>query len=130
MTPIYSYQIGTALGSMTNLESLTTPVSPPKSKPKFYEEALDLGDSTVRGGGRPSVVWHWDFLTQAQRDQLRTFCTGASANIYIKSRGLDSTSAYMCYSAVMIWPIEEERVATKRLDFNIEFRNLVAQTCP
>lgn len=124
----HDYQIGATLVGMANLQALTQPVTYPKSIPMLYVEMLTLGDNTERGIGAPNVIWHWDKITDAERDQLRTFCTGASATVYIKSRSLDNTDAYVVYQAVMVWPsLKEERDATRRLNFDIEFRELIAQ---
>lgn len=123
----YSYQIGTSTGTLTNVESLTTPLPPPKSTFTPYAEPVDLGNGAVRGAGWASATWNWGFLTQAQRDQLRTYCTGASASVYIVTRKTDTTDAYTTYSGVMIWPQNEERDSKYvRTDFTVEFRKLVA----
>ena len=120
------YQIGTTYGGLANLEALTTPVIPPRSTFVPYSASIELGDGTVRGGGWAVATWTWDFLTRAQRDQLRTFCTGKSAAVYIKTRKTDTVDAYQVYTAVMVWPENEERSHGYRLDFTLEFRKCVA----
>lgn len=123
----HDYAIGTTSGGLTNLQALATPVTYPRSRPAPYTDVITLGDNTERGIGAPVVTWHWDKITQAERDMLRTFCPGASASIFITTRTLESGDVYDNYSAVMIWPsMKEERDATRRLDFDIEFRELVA----
>lgn len=123
--PIYSYEIGASYVGMTNLESLTTPLPAPKSTFRPYSQYIRLGDGTVRGSGWAEATWRWGFLTRAQRNQLRTFCTGASANVYIKTRKNDSSDAYQVYMAIMIWPEEEEKSLGKRIGLEIRFTNLV-----
>ncbi len=124
---LYDYEIGASYGAMVNLESLTAAVNPPKSSFRPNSQRQQLGDGTVRGGGWATAEWRWGFVTQAQRDQLRTFCTGASSEVYIKTRKNDA-DAYQVYTAVMIWPEVEEKIAGRRLDFVIQFQNLQEYT--
>ena|SRR5271157_2004117 len=134
MANLYGFQIGTTLEGMTNLENLATPVVPPKSHFTQYADQVPLGDNTVRGVGAPTAHWHWDFLTQAQRDQLRIFCAGASAVVYITtvindSDATENPTRYGSFQAVMIWPsLAEEKDATRRISFDIEFRQLIPET--
>lgn len=122
---LYSYELGTTYAGMTNVEELATPLPPPRSTFKPYSQAVNLGNGRVRGNGCPVTEWRFGFLKQAQRDQLRTFCPGASAEVYIKTRQNDSADSYQVYTAVMVWPEEEEKRAGRRLDFVVKFRNLV-----
>ena len=124
--PLYSYEIGTT-SSTTNLESLTTPVNPPRGTFVEWSRTYDRADGLVAADGYPVASWHFDVLTQAMVTQLRTFCSGKSANVYIKTRKLDNS--FVKYSAVMIWDDKqmEKRVFNGRyLDVEIEFRKLVA----
>ena len=115
----YEYEIGSTYGGMANLGELSTPVPAPARTFKPYSVRKPLGDGTVRGLGFAQATWRWGYLTQDQRDQLRTFCSGASAGVYIKTRKNDGT--YQVYSAVMVWPDEEEFKNGKVLDFSIQF---------
>lgn len=127
---LYEYKIATeaaGVGGLTNVESLATPVPAPKSTFEEYLEQVQLGDGTVRGAGWMTATWHWDVLSQAQRNQLRTYCTGASEVVYIRTRKNDSSDAYANYKAVMIWP-SEEKTAGRRLDFTLRFQALELQT--
>lgn len=133
MGTIASYEIGTSLGGMVNIESLTTPVRPPKYNYQPYSKPIPLGSGGVRGGGWPLAEWHWDMISAAERDQLRAFCPTASAVVYIKTRvNSNSTSPaavdqYKIFKAVMVWPNPEgEREAGgRRRDFTIKFQALV-----
>lgn len=125
MAPIYDYKIGITSGGMTNLELLTVPIPNMQSFYKPYSETVQLGDGNLFGRGYPQVDWIWNLLKREQRDQLRTFCTGASAVVYIRTRINDNADEYKNFQAVMIWPLEEERFARKRMDFTIQFRQLV-----
>lgn len=125
-TYAYNYEIG--IGGTLNLQALTIPINYPKSTYHPYSQMLDIGDGTVRGGGWPTATWHWDFLPKAQRDALRQIITGASRSVNIRTKVMDS-DAYVYFTAVAIWPIEsEERDAGRRLNFDIQFRNMVAYT--
>jgi hypothetical protein len=109
-----------------NLEDLTTPLDAPRSSFVDYSQTIPLGDGTVRGAGWPIAEWRWGYMSQAQRDQLRTFCTGASAAVYVRTRENDTSDAYQRYTCTMIWPTDgEEKVHGKRLDFVVTFQNLV-----
>jgi hypothetical protein len=118
-----TYKIGTTLVGMVTLASLGVP--DPKSTYEPYSEQLELGNGKIRGGGFPTATWHWGFLKQAWRDALRAYCTGASASIFIETRITDTSDAYDQFSVVIVWPQEEERDAFRRLDFTLEFRQLV-----
>lgn len=122
----YSYGISSSSSQITLLGSLTTPVTPPKSIFRPFSLQIPLGDGTVRGAGWATAIWHWDVLSRAERDMLRTFCTGQSASVWIQTRTMDTADSYAVYSAVMVWPIvSEERDTGRRMRFDIEFRKLV-----
>lgn len=124
--PIYENEIGTTYGGMTNIESLTVPLPNMQSFYKPYAQVTDLGSGETKGLGSPQTEWKWNLLTRAQRDQLRQFCTGSSATVYIRTRINDNTDEYLDFRAIMIWPLEEERFARKRMDFTIVFKHMVA----
>lgn len=127
-TPSYLYAIGST-STTTNVEQLTTPLPPPKSTYHGGADEIDLGNGAVRLAGWVNVEWHWGFLTRSQRDQLRTFCTGASATVFIRTRTNDTADSYAYLTGQMIWPsLAEERDAGRRIDFTIRFRNLVVFT--
>jgi hypothetical protein len=128
---LYNYMISagsSGSGALVNVENLSTPVDPPKGLFHPYSQMLQLGDGTVRGGGWATATWSWKIITVAQRDQLRTFCPGASAVVYIQTRTMDSTDSYGIYQAVMVWPITtEDRDIGQyrpRPDFEIKFQRL------
>ena len=119
-----AYQIGTTLGALATLKSIGIP--DPKSSYKPYADVIVLGNGANRGVGLPVAIWHWGYLTRAQRDLLRAFCTGASATIFIETRTNDTVDVFDQFTATMIWPADEMKDAGRRIDFVIEFRNLVA----
>lgn len=127
----YDYQIGVSSGSMMKLESLvisgsTVVVPYPKSTFIPYSEEQQLVSGLVRGVGYPQATWIWGVTTREERDALRTFCTGKSASVYIKTKTMDSADSYHTYTGVMVWPTqEEERDVQRRTELKILFRRLV-----
>lgn len=128
MANLYSFEIGTTLGGMVNVETLDSGNLPaPKATYKPYSELIPLGNGSVRGTGYPTIVWKWGILSRSARDALRTYCPGSSALVYIKSQAIDSADAYVTYLAWMVWPEEEDRQASRRVEFSIEFRKPIEQ---
>lgn len=118
-----SFEIGTTYGGMANVESLATPLYPPLSTWDDGPFPIELASGGVRSGGWTFVTWHWDFLTQDQWTQLQTFCSGRSADVYIKTKKDDET--YQVYTAIMVRPSGPKRRSSKVLDITVEFRNCV-----
>jgi hypothetical protein len=132
----YLFMIGTTQAGMTNLEELAVPILPPRYTFTPFSVYSDLGNGMVRGGGWAEAKWIWnadnnDYIPTKQRDQLRQFCPGASATVYIQTyiNDKDSSSglpdAVKKFQAVMIWPQGENRDAKVRRDFVLQFRSLV-----
>ncbi len=136
MIPDYSpdYKIGlVSSGSgLMNLSALvvsgsTIAVSYPKSTFVPYSSEQQLVSGLVRGVGYPVATWIWGSITREERDALRSFCPNKSANVYIRTKTMDSADAYATYSAVMVWDTEnEQRDTQRRLEFKIIFQTLVA----
>lgn len=128
---LYDFKIGTfagGVGAITNLESLATPVTPPRWFYRGDVERRKLASGLIRSLGLPVAEWRWGVISQAQRDMLRTFCSGASAQVYIRTKTNNSSDAYANFLAMMVWPEEEEVDASRRLDFVIRFDRLEVQT--
>lgn len=124
--PTYNYEIGTT-SSTTNVESLTTPVNPPRGDFREWSRSYDKADGTVGGDGFPMATWTFDLLSQAMVAQLRTFCTGRSASVFINTRKNDDTFAK--YSGVMIWDpgqVRKRAPGDRYRNIVIEFRKLQA----
>lgn len=130
--PRYEYSIGLTKAGLTNVESLATPLNPPKG---LYTEAtaiFDKADGNVSGHGFPVVTWIFDVLTVAMVAQLRSFCTGQSAEVWIKTRispdSLTSTDGYRVFNGIMIWPSQDymtkRQMGGKYLGLEIQFRRL------
>jgi hypothetical protein len=130
-----TYMIGTTYGGLTALSSLATPVRLPKYSYMEYSKPLPLGSGLVRGGGWATAEWHWDVISAAERDMLKTFCTGASAFVYIMTRRNVNTGSgsalvvdsYLPFYCVMVFPVPQgERDFTGiRKDFTIKFHALI-----
>ena len=125
------YKIGAVSGSMMLLSALvvsgsTVAVSPPKSTYMPYSSEQQLVSGLVRGVGYPVATWIWGVVTREERDALRSFCPGKSANVYIRTKTMDSADLYADFSAVMVWDTEnEQRDTQRRLEFRITFQTLV-----
>ena len=124
------FKIGTTLVGMTALESLTTPVDLPQWEYYPYARLVTLGSGGTRGIGLPKVVWTFPILDVDQISQLRTFCSGASAQVYIRTKIQDGT--YADFLADMIWPVSKDgqhkpSFPDHRSGLVIEFRNMVEQ---
>lgn len=88
-----------------------------------------LANGQMRSVGLPWCRHIWDVLPQTQRDVLRGILTATSGTCYIWTRTNDSTDAFKVFTATYTWPEgNENKDALKRLDFVLEFRNLVLVT--
>ncbi len=127
----HDYEIGSTEAGLTNLGQLDTPVPAPKGAFIEHSRRVTLGDGTVRGLGWAEATWTWNNgLTREQRDQLKEFCAGASAPVYIRTRTNDEEDEYEYFTATMIWPEGEDNEWGWRRDFVIEFRNCQVYTPP
>lgn len=125
-----NYAIGTTVENLTNLAALATKVRYPKSSYQPATIYQNLGSGLVRAGGWRTPVWAFAGLTRAERDMLRTFCTGASSKVYITTRVNDNVSsvgdAWKTFYAVMLWPQgnENKDFGGFRSEFMLQFRVL------
>lgn len=120
--PIYSYRIGTTQGTLTNLESLSPKLNPPKYDYKPYPKVVQLGSALTRGGGMPVITWTWGFLSKDQWTKLKTYCPGKSAVVYISTKVQDQS--YHDLKVVMIWPEAEPKDHGYVLPFILTFKQL------
>lgn len=125
------FEIGTTLEGMTNVEQLTEALPAPRSTYQDYSALVQLGSGGMIGQGFPAATWVFGTLTTAQRDQLKTFCPGASATVYIKTKlGSEASGAdeFAVFTAIMTWPFPEPgRTYSMRNNYVIEFTFLEAQ---
>ena len=116
------FEIGTSVSGLQYLEDLGVAI--PRWEYRDWARAVELGDGTVRGHGSPAAVWRWRYLTLAQRAALKTYCSGKSASVVIRTR--NNSHSYANYNAVMVWPDAEEWDGSRVIDFEIIFKQLVA----
>lgn len=109
----------------SNIETLATPLPVPRAAIPDYAERITAASGRVYGRGYLTCQWTFSRLTAAQRTQLKSFCAGESANVYLKT--LAGNDAYKTYSAVMTWMENEAREpATRdRLELTVTFTHLV-----
>lgn len=124
------FQLGTTLGGKQTLRVIGIPNPHPIWRGSV--SSVKLGDNSARLLGAPVVEWHWGFLTQAQRDILRTYCPGASALVYITTPTTENVAAVpnagVAYSGQMIWPapdVAEDPATGRRLEFKLIIRQLI-----
>ena len=122
----YAYKIGTTSINTVNVESLISTVvgrmPAPASRYIPYVEGVDTENGDMVALGLPTVIWVFPFLTLAQRDALRAYCTGASSTVFIETMGIDSSEAYLKLTGKMLWPQQETRdSAGRRLNFELTF---------
>lgn len=119
------FMIGITFETMTNLEELDVALVPPKSNYLPYARVVNLGNSGKRGVGFPIAIWEFSLITLEERNQLKVFCAGASADIYIRTKLNDDS--YEDFSATLIWPEGiEDRWFGEKKNFTLTFRGLVA----
>ena len=129
--PDYKIGLVSSGSAFPNLNAIvisgsTVSVSYPKSTYTPYSSEQQLVSGLVRGVGYPTATWIWNVITREERDALRTFCPGKSANVYIRTKTMDSADSYQSFSAVMVWSTqEEERDTQRRVQFKITFQKLV-----
>ena len=117
----YEFQIGLTLVGLTYVTELAVPLLVPESGYQRFSATVPLGNHAARGFGNPATTWRWVFLSLAQRDQLKVFCPGASAAVYIRTKKRDATEVWADFLCQMVWPEEEEVRARRVLDFTVLF---------
>lgn len=118
------FELGTTLVSMTAIDELTTPLPDMKSNYFPYSRVVGLGSGGVRGVGAPYATWTFPILEIDAYNQLRVFCPGAMAAVYVHTKLDDDTFAV--FSGNMIVPlVAQDRNNGMRKNVTVEFRNLV-----
>lgn len=122
------FGIGTSSGGIASLEALTVPImadsAPVKSSFIKYPVLKLLASGATRGQGFPQASWLFSIMSLEERNSLRTYCTGASASVYIKTKKDDDSWAN--FSAIMIWPKDDsDRWDGNRKNLLINFIHLI-----
>ena len=121
-----TYKIGSTQVGLTELSALTVPLPRPYATYQAHSEITDTVDGGAVGRGFPIVVWQFSGLTLDQRDQLRSFCSGVSATVYIETQSNEDEDEFVQLECKMIWPLTENAPATggRRETLAITFRVL------
>lgn len=132
------FKLATQAGGVAGLVTLAS-LGIPNPHPIFKTgvSKIKLGSNAARILGAPTVQWSWGFLQASQRDTLRTYCPGASADVFIHTVTVDKISgvsnAAQTFECQLIWPdpdAPENPDAGRRLSFTLLFRQLVLQSDP
>jgi len=119
------YKIGTTLENIKALDAFTAPLPVPNSQWMPYQEVVDLANGKTRGIGSERTSWTFELIEDmAARNELKTYCPGSCAEVYIQTLLDDGT--YDIFTATMRWPLEETQENGWVLGLTIEFTNLVA----
>jgi hypothetical protein len=124
------FKIGTTRLNMVTLESLGL-----KDPLWDYQPAatqIKLGTGARRNVGFPIASWSWGFALSEAVYALRAYCPGASSLVYIETPVTAKISGvadpFKVFYCMMHWPLKEEPAVDKRLEFLIEFTQLVLQS--
>jgi len=131
--------IGTTQAGLTPLDSLTTGISAqiPWPKMRYYPERkrVRLTSKRYAGIGGAYIIWHWDFLKAEWRHALRDYINTVSVDdLFIESRvndddDNDNSEDWKQFEVIATWPEgDEEKDATRRMSFDIEFDVIEALT--
>jgi hypothetical protein len=121
-----TFAIGTSVETLVELAEMTVPVPEPTPYYSQYSESVETLDGGQFGLAAPFLVWRLSLLEYAeQRDQLKAYCTGASAEVVIQSP-LVIGGADHYYACKMVWPVPEpENNQGLGISLDLEFRKLV-----
>lgn len=120
-------QIGTSQAGLATLKSLGI------HKPDMrYDPEVRRDDQTSGGQqsiGAPVITWNFGFLTQTERDTLRTIITGNTRWLYCETRTNDSDDTYAQFYARAIWPAgDENKDGFYRVPFVVVWRQAIPKT--
>lgn len=122
----YEFKIGTSLGGVVLLHSLSTPVNWPRDEFIRFPVVKELGSGGAKGMGMPVVHWNWDLLQGAEYTQLLAYKSAMTTlSVYIRTR--DDANTFQTFLCDMIWPANIQWSAGRVLKFEITFKNLVQQ---
>ena len=119
----YEYSIGITLESLATLDSLG--ISVPNDAFVLHSQEFSTGDGGVAGQGWSVCEWHWNIIRKIQRDILKTYCTGKSSNVFIRT--YDENNEFKTYACKMIWASRENFTVGRIIDFTIIFRKPILQ---
>jgi len=123
-------QVEYLINAGANVEVTVRNCAAPKGVYTPFSQVKDLGAGARRGYGRPSAKWVWGFVSKTNRNRLKTYSTGSSRLLYIKTMRYEDEDEFGVYEAIMLWPYPDENreMGGFRMNFEAEFRNLVEIT--
>lgn len=121
-----NYSIGLSSGSLTDVTTLSADAVAPIGDFMRWTTSDRLGNALERALGRPIATWYWCWIPPLLRIALRTFCSGKSARVYIRTEDDPSLSTSAVFEAAMIWPDNEDLY--NQDEFRIVFRDLIELT--
>ena len=116
------YGIGTTANNIVSLQSLG--IDPPVPAIPEYGRYIEQGDGVMKGIGWLMAVWRFPWVSSAGIVNLRTYISGKSATVYIRT--LNEDKSYSVYSAIGTW---QDKLPPKVDDidnFVITFKNMEA----
>lgn len=93
-----SYGLGTTAENILSHEQLGLPV-PSEALPVDYESFINLGDGIPFGQGGLAQEQRYPLLTYAEYAVFKTYCPGAGAVVYVRTR--KTLTTWAVYEAVM-----------------------------
>jgi hypothetical protein len=116
-----AYALGSSLGTLQTFHELG--LMAPYQEPYVpYSVEVEAGDALVYGHGWATTGLHWGFISQTDRNLLKSYCPGKSAIVYIRLR--DDDWDWCVCKAVMLWQPETPPITGTIVDFSIKLRIL------
>lgn len=123
MTAPTNYEIGSTLIEISDM--VTAGIIYPQAEYNEGTDTVTLGSGQQRRMGLPFANWTFGYLTQAQYDALRAFCTSASAVTYIAT--INNDNEFKRYAGIMQMPERYTIRDSKYLDVQVTITHLVEQ---
>lgn len=123
MTAPTTYEIGSTLVGVTDM--VNAGIIDPQAEYNEGTDTVVLGNGQQRRFGLPFATWVFGYLTQAQYDALRAFCTGASAAVFIAT--INNDNDFKRYAGIIQMPERYTIRDDKYLDVQVVISHLVEQ---
>jgi len=114
--PALYYAVGTSIANMVTFDLLGI-IAPFQDAYVPFTVETPAHDALVYGHGFEATVLRWGFISQAQRNTLKSYCPGKSATVYVRVRDDDWQWVYV--KANMIWQEEQPPDNGFILDFSV-----------
>lgn len=93
-----------------------------------YTKGVTLGDGHVLGVGAPVATWKFRALKPEQRENIKDYCAGLSADVYIRTPTNETVAGvrvWKNYQAIMKWTDSFEIIGVDAVEeIVITFTNL------